>query len=103
MAIPTRLTELLGIEHPILLAPMGSASGGALAAAVTAAGGFGFIGSGYADSAKIRTEVAAAGNARIGVGLVTWRTDRRPWTPPWSTHRRRSCCRSATRRPMPGA
>ncbi|GHD57756.1 2-nitropropane dioxygenase [Thalassobaculum fulvum] len=78
MAIPTRLTDLLGIEHPILLAPMGSASGGALAAAVTAAGGFGFIGSGYADSAKIRAEMAAAGNARIGVGLVTWALADRP-------------------------
>lgn len=78
MPLPTRLTELLGIEHPILLAPMGSASGGALAAAVTAAGGFGFIGSGYADSATIRRELAAAGNARIGVGLVTWSLADRP-------------------------
>lgn len=32
MPFQTRLTALLGIEHPILLAPMGSASGGALAA-----------------------------------------------------------------------
>lgn len=78
MAISTRLTALLGIEHPILLAPMGSASGGELAAAVTAAGGFGFIGSGYADSAKIRTEIAAAGNTRVGVGLVTWALAERP-------------------------
>ncbi|MEQ9329868.1 nitronate monooxygenase [Thalassobaculum sp.] len=78
MSLPTRLTELLGIEHPILLAPMGSASGGALAAAVTAAGGFGFIGSGYANSATIRDEMAAAGNARVGVGLVTWSLGERP-------------------------
>ena len=34
MAIRTRLTERLGIEHPILLAPMGNVSGGALAALV---------------------------------------------------------------------
>src|SRR6202035_1468413 len=45
--IETALTRLLGIEHPILLAPMGSAAGGRLAAAVTNAGGLGMIGSGY--------------------------------------------------------
>ena len=39
--IETALTRLLGIEHPILLAPMGSAAGGRLAAAVTNAGGLG--------------------------------------------------------------
>ena len=44
--IETALTRLLGIEHPILLAPMGSAAGGKLAAAVTHAGGLGMIGSG---------------------------------------------------------
>ena len=42
MAIKNRLlTELLGITHPIILAPMGGVAGGKLAAAVTAAGGFG--------------------------------------------------------------
>jgi NAD(P)H-dependent flavin oxidoreductase YrpB (nitropropane dioxygenase family) len=49
--ISTTLTKILGIKHPILLAPMGSASGGILAAAVSHAGGLWFIGSGYADSA----------------------------------------------------
>ena len=48
--IETALTRLLGIEHPILLAPMGSAAGGKLAAAVTNAGGLGLVGSGYADA-----------------------------------------------------
>ena len=48
--IETALTRLLGIEHPILLAPMGSAAGGELAAAVTNAGGLGMVGSGYANS-----------------------------------------------------
>ncbi len=43
--IETPLTTLLGIEHPIFLAPMGSASGGRLAAAVTHSGGLGLIGS----------------------------------------------------------
>ena len=41
--IETALTRLLGIEHPILLVPMGSAAGGKLAAAVTNAGGLGLV------------------------------------------------------------
>jgi nitronate monooxygenase len=49
MAILTSLTKRLGIEHPVILAPMGFVSGGALAAAVSAGGGFGIIGGGYAD------------------------------------------------------
>ena len=44
MAISTSLTKRLGIEHPVILAPMGFVSGGALAAAVCAGGGFGIIG-----------------------------------------------------------
>ena len=39
--IETALTRLLGIELPILLAPMGSAAGGKLAAAINNAGGLG--------------------------------------------------------------
>ncbi len=46
MALRTSLTERLGIRHPILLAPMGGSAGGALAAAVSAAGGLGLIGGG---------------------------------------------------------
>jgi nitronate monooxygenase len=42
-AIETALTRLLAIEHPIMLAPMGSAAGGKLASAVTNAGGLGMI------------------------------------------------------------
>jgi nitronate monooxygenase len=38
--ISTDLTRRLGIEHPIILAPMGFVSGSALAAMVSAAGGF---------------------------------------------------------------
>ena len=40
----TRLRELFGIEHPILLGPMGQATGADLAAAVSNAGGLGMIG-----------------------------------------------------------
>ncbi|KAI0881068.1 2-nitropropane dioxygenase-like protein [Annulohypoxylon maeteangense] len=42
--ISTPLTTLLGIQHPILLAGMARVSGGALAAAVSNAGGLGVIG-----------------------------------------------------------
>jgi NAD(P)H-dependent flavin oxidoreductase YrpB (nitropropane dioxygenase family) len=40
----TRICDLFGIEHPVLLGPMGSATGAALAAAVSNAGGLGTIG-----------------------------------------------------------
>ena len=36
-AIQNRLTQMLGIEHPVLLAPMDDVAGGKLAAAVTRA------------------------------------------------------------------
>lgn len=49
--IRTSLTEILGIQHPILSAPMGSVSGGVLASAVSGAGGLGFIGGGYGEEA----------------------------------------------------
>ncbi|KAK2073678.1 hypothetical protein P8C59_007938 [Phyllachora maydis] len=42
--ISTPLTQVLGIEHPIILAGMARVSGGALAAAVSNAGGLGVIG-----------------------------------------------------------
>ena len=76
--IETALTRLLAIEHPILLAPMGSAAGGRLAAAVTNAGGLGMIGSGQANAATIRQELGEAGNARVGIGFITWALERNP-------------------------
>lgn len=42
--LTTPLTELLGIQHPIVLAGMARVSGGALAAAVSNAGGLGVVG-----------------------------------------------------------
>jgi nitronate monooxygenase len=76
--IDTALTRLLGIEHPILLAPMGSAAGGRLAAAVTHAGGLGMVGSGYANADIIRKELAEAGNARVGIGFILWALEKNP-------------------------
>jgi nitronate monooxygenase len=76
--IETALTRLLGIQHPILLAPMGSAAGGKLASAVTNAGGLGMLGSGYASASAIRHELGEAGNARVGIGFILWALDRNP-------------------------
>jgi len=78
MPIRNRLTQTLGIEHPVLLAPMDAVSGGRLAAAVTHAGGLGLLGGGYGDSDWIDRQWALAGNARIGCGFITWSLAKRP-------------------------
>jgi nitronate monooxygenase len=58
---------------------MGGVAGGRLAAAVTEAGGLGFIGGGYGDpsagyggSEFMEREFRAAGNSRFGIGYITW-------------------------------
>ena len=78
MAIRTPVCDLFNIEHPVLLAPMAGVSGGALAAAVSRAGGLGLIGGGYGDADWLAREFDAAGNARVGVGFVTWSLARQP-------------------------
>jgi len=78
MGLKTRLTEKLGIEHPILLAPMGVMAGGRLAAAVTNAGGLGIIGAGYGDAEWIERQFTAAGDTRVGCGFITWSMARDP-------------------------
>ena len=76
--LATRLTERLGIAHPILSAPMALAGGGALAAAVTRAGGLGLIGGGYGDVEWIEQQFAAAGNTQVGCGFITWSMAKKP-------------------------
>jgi nitronate monooxygenase len=78
MAIQNRLTKTLGIEHPVLLAPMDVISGGRLAAAVSHSGGLGLLGGGYGDGNWINQEWDKAGNARIGCGFITWSLAKRP-------------------------
>jgi len=78
MTIQNQLTQMLEIEHPILLAPMDLVSGGKLAAAVTQAGGLGLLGGGYGDGDWIDREWQRAGNARIGCGFITWSLAKRP-------------------------
>jgi len=72
------LTLLLGIEHPVLLAPMAGVSGGALARAVSLAGGLGLIGGGYGDAAWLEEQFALCTGARFGVGFITWALQRQP-------------------------
>ena len=78
--IATALTKRLNIRQPILLAPMNACAGGKLAASVTEAGGLGLIGGGVADPEWLRTEYSRAGNARVGVGFITWYLAERPET-----------------------
>ncbi|HET9717742.1 MAG TPA: nitronate monooxygenase [Pseudolabrys sp.] len=74
----TRLTDRLGIEHPVVSAPMGFVAGGRLAAAVTQAGGLGLIGGGYGDAEWLEREFAAAGNTQVGCGFITWSLAKQP-------------------------
>jgi nitronate monooxygenase len=78
MTLRTRLTEMLGIAHPVLLAPMGGIAGGRLAGAVSEAGGLGLIGGGYGEADWLKREFAAAGNQRVGCGFITWSLAEKP-------------------------
>ncbi len=79
MPIATRLTERLRITHPVVSAPMDVIAGGKLAAAVSSAGGLGFLGGGYADDdGWFDREFAAAGNQAVGCGFITWSLRKRP-------------------------
>ncbi len=53
----TRLTEMLGIEHPVMLAGMGGVSYHRLVAAVSEAGGFGTLGAAAMSSAQMEAEI----------------------------------------------
>ncbi|MFE0510541.1 NAD(P)H-dependent flavin oxidoreductase [Streptomyces sp. NPDC058964] len=77
MALSTAFTEMLGVRHPIALAPMGGSAGGALAAAVCRGGGFGILGGAYGDPEWLAREVPVVESARgpWGVGFLTWGID----------------------------
>ena len=53
----TAITEMLGIEHPIILAGMGSVSACDLAAAVSNAGGLGVLGAAFWPADHLRAEI----------------------------------------------
>jgi len=70
----TRLTTLLGIEHPVMLAGMGGVSYSALAAAVSNAGGYGCLGASTMSSEQLALEIAATRaltSLPFGVDLLT--------------------------------
>jgi len=72
-SLNTGLCQRFGLTAPIVSAPMAMASGGRLAAAVSGAGGLGFIGGGYGAEAEwIDAQFAAAGNVAVGCGFITW-------------------------------
>ena len=75
----TRLTELLGIEHPIMLAGMGGVAYSALTAAVSNAGGYGCLGASAMSREELAGEIAATKsltNRPFGVDLLTAFPDR---------------------------
>jgi len=72
VTIRARLTKRFSIKHPIALAPMTPASGGALASAVAAAGGLGLLGGGYVDRVWFEAESAKVTRSDVGAGFITW-------------------------------
>jgi nitronate monooxygenase len=78
MGLRTTLTEMFGIDHPVVLAPMGGVAGGALAAAVSDGGGLGVIGAGTGDLQWLsrECELARAGTTKPwGIGFLSWAID----------------------------
>ncbi|WP_102142206.1 nitronate monooxygenase [Mycobacterium hubeiense] len=71
----------MGIDVPLVNAPMGGAAGGALAAAVSRAGGLGMIGMGSsATASQLTAELAHVADLGrpFGIGLVHWVMSERP-------------------------
>ncbi|KAJ7366027.1 2-nitropropane dioxygenase [Mycena albidolilacea] len=83
-AIHTPLTKLLDVKVPILLAPMSTGGGGALAAQVTKYGGFAFIPAGDDTVENLKKEVqtfkdvvklSPATQMPVGIGFLVWYLD----------------------------
>jgi len=73
MALQTRLTRLLGIEHPIIQGGMAWTATWELAAAVSNAGGLGIIGAGHMPTDLLREQIRNAKSATdkpFGVNLM---------------------------------
>lgn len=70
----TRLTEVLGIQYPVMLAGMGGVAYGRLAAAVSEAGGYGCLGASTMTSQQLASEMALTRSLTakpFGVDLLT--------------------------------
>ncbi|OBB36117.1 2-nitropropane dioxygenase [Mycobacterium sp. 852002-51961_SCH5331710] len=73
MPLSTPWSERMGLSAPIVNAPMGGTAGGALAAAVSRAGGLGMIGMGSsATAAALTAELPHVAGLDVGIGLVHW-------------------------------
>lgn len=74
LVLRTWLTDHFGVSVPVVLAPMAGVAGGALAAAVSNAGGLGVVGIGYDEPGVItaEAEVARASGRPFGIGLIAW-------------------------------
>ena len=73
MALCTRITELLGIEHPIIQGGMAWTATWELVAAVSEAGGLGIIGAGHMPTDVLREQIRSAKRATdrpFGVNLM---------------------------------
>ncbi|BAM89248.1 putative 2-nitropropane dioxygenase [Bradyrhizobium oligotrophicum S58] len=80
MPLRTPLTEKLGIDHPVLLAPMDVVADARLVRAVSSAGGFGILGGGYGNRTWLAQETAKFGglHAPFGIGFITWSLAKQP-------------------------
>ncbi|MGD0391166.1 MAG: nitronate monooxygenase [Acidimicrobiales bacterium] len=70
----TRLTDVLGIDHPVMLAGMGGVSYAPLVTAVSEAGGFGCLGASTMSNEQMVSEIARVREATdkpFGVDLLT--------------------------------
>ena len=70
----TRLTDVLQVEHPVMLAGMGGVSYHRLVAAVSEAGGFGCMGASTMAADQMRDEIAKVRELTakpFGVDLLT--------------------------------
>jgi nitronate monooxygenase len=77
----TWLTETLGVDVPLIQAPMAGVSEGLMASAVSKAGGLGMIGVGAARSRAYVEEqavVAASAGRPYGIGLFGWALEQDP-------------------------
>jgi nitronate monooxygenase len=75
MTLHTEFTEMLQIECPIALAPMGGSAGGVLASAVSNGGGLGLVGGGRCEVDWIEREIAHVTECTSkpwGIGFLSW-------------------------------
>ena len=71
VALRTAFTDLMGIDVPVALAPMGGCAGGALAAAVSNAGGLGLVGAGRGDQAWLERELSIVSGSAVSGSAVS--------------------------------